>query len=84
MSALCVGEVGVSVVFGVEVDEDGCRLVLLSGLGFAAIALFAEGEVEVVAVVADPVSFSGCRLRYFSLTGDHFLHWSVVRLHSKV
>lgn len=58
-----IGDVfeGFWVVVGVEdlivgVVEGKGLLVFLSGLHFAAIAFFAEGEVEVVAVVAYPVA----------------------------
>ena len=33
-------------------------LVFLSGLSFAPIAFFSEGEVEIVAIKADPITFS--------------------------
>ena len=39
-------------IFLVVGDEKGCGLILLPCLGFAAIAFFSEGEVEVVAVEA--------------------------------
>ena len=43
----------------VVVDKHSCVLILLASLGLAAIAFLPEGEVEIVAHIADPVAFAG-------------------------
>ena len=49
------------------------------GLYFAAIALLPEGEIEVVAVEADPVSFSGLHRGFAGLgTAEVLLDWSII------
>lgn len=70
-------------MFGIVVKEDGCGLILVSSLGFAAVALFAEGEVEVVAVEAEPVSFAGLGVA-LGETDEIFLDGGQVGLHFKL
>lgn len=50
-------------------------LILFSGLSFAAIALFPEGEVEIVAVKANPVSLS-CLIVGLA----HLIVWTLLRV----
>jgi hypothetical protein len=59
---LFVGKLQIDWLFGVVVVGigGGC-FVLLLGLRLAAIALLAEGEVEVAAIEADPVSLPHLR-----------------------
>ena len=65
-----IGAGHVEVVFGIVV-KGIClsHLILLSGLCFAAIALLAEGEVEIIAVKADPISLSRLRGGFVILIG---------------
>lgn len=50
------------VVFGVVVDDECCGLVLLPGLSLASVAFLPEGEVEVMAIEAKPISLSRLRV----------------------
>lgn len=42
----------------VVVGVDGVLVIIIPGLGFASIALFPEGVVEILAVDTDPVALS--------------------------
>jgi hypothetical protein len=52
-------------------------------LSFASVAFLPEGEVEIVAVVADPVAFSGLSVAFdgFSEAVSHFLDRSIIGFH---
>lgn len=49
-------------MFGVVVDDECCGLVLLPGLSLASVAFLPEGEVEVMAIEAKPISLSRLRV----------------------
>ena len=56
------GEVVSHIIFLIEADEEGGRLILLPGLGFASIAFLPEGEIQIIAVETDPVTLASlCR-----------------------
>lgn len=61
-----IGIDGIFLVLIIEVKSIGILdiFVLFSGLGFASIAFFPEGEVEVVAVEADPVALACLIVRF--------------------
>lgn len=84
VSAVVLG-VGVreEVVFAVVVDENGGGLILLPGLSLAPVAFFAEGEIEVVAVEADPVALPSLGVAFdsFGHAVGHFLHRSIIGFH---
>lgn len=41
----------------IVVDKHGSTLILLTSLSFTSIALLPKGEIEVVAHIADPITF---------------------------
>jgi hypothetical protein len=58
-SALIESHLSHDIFLLIIVYQHGCRLILLSCLCFAAIAFLAEGKIEIVTVVADPIALAG-------------------------
>ena len=54
---------GVKVVLGVVSDHHGVRVVLLTGLGLASVALLPKREIKIVTVQTDPVSLTSLCVR---------------------
>ena len=57
MAVAQVGSELKGIIFFIVIHHQNCGLIVLSGLDFAAIAFLPEGEVQIVAVEADPISF---------------------------